>query len=95
MKTVFETCVPRSEVLSGELREEMFAARMKDVVVGTADPIYGNPAKFSGNTFPTSGLRSLVREVMRRLTGKQPSNSSFIRLETSSGGGKTRNLIAL
>lgn len=95
MKLVFESCVPRDEVLKGDLREEMFAARLKDVVDGSADPIYGDPGKFFDNTFPTSGLKSLIREVMGRLTGKEPGNASFIRLETSFGGGKTHNLIAL
>lgn len=34
-------------------------------------------------------------EVLGRVTGQQPSNSPIIRLETSFGGGKTHNLIAL
>lgn len=95
MKTVFETCVPRSEVLSGDLREEMFAARLKDVIDGKADPVYGDAQRFFENTFPTSGLKTLVKEVTGRLSGNEPTNSSFIRLETSFGGGKTHNLIAL
>ncbi len=95
MRTVFETCKPRPEVLSGELRDEMFAARLKDVVDGTADAIYQDARRFFENTYPTEGLKTLIREVMGRLSGKEPANSPFVRLETSFGGGKTHNLIAL
>jgi hypothetical protein len=95
MKTIFETCEPRQEVLTGELREEIFAARLKDVMDGTADPIYQDPATFFDNTFPTTGLKSLLDEALGRLTGVKPMSSPVIRLETSFGGGKTHNLIAL
>jgi len=95
MKTVFTTCVPRTEVLAGDLREEMFAARLRDVMDKTADDVYKNPRQFFENTFPTEGLRTLLREVIGRMSGKAPTNSPFIRLETSFGGGKTHNLIAL
>lgn len=95
LKTVFENCEPRDEVLRGELRDEMFAARLRDVIEGTADPIYQEPKRFFDNTFPTEGLKTLVREALGRLSGHAPTSSPFIRLETSFGGGKTHNLIAL
>ena len=95
MKPIFETCRPRPEVLAGDLTEDTFAARLRDVIEGTADPVYQDPATFFHNTFPTDGLRSLAREVLGRLSGRKPANSPFIRLETSFGGGKTHNLIAL
>ena len=95
MKTVFQLTKPRNEVLQGELSEEMFAARLKDVMDGTADPIYRDPDKFFDNTYPTAGLKTLLREVLGRLTGQMPANNPIIRLETSFGGGKTHNLIAL
>ena len=47
MKTIFGSCEPRPEVLKGELREEIFAARLRDVIEGKADPIYQDPAIFS------------------------------------------------
>jgi hypothetical protein len=95
MKTIFETCIPRAEVLSGDLRDEMFAARLKDVVEGSADPLYSTAKAFFENTYPTEGLKILVREVLGRLSGHNPTASPFIRLETSFGGGKTHSLIAL
>lgn len=95
MKTIFELTQPRDEVLQGELSEEMFAARLKDVMDGTADPVYQDASLFFSNTYPTAGLKTLLREVLGRLTGRLPANNPIIRLETSFGGGKTHNLIAL
>ena len=95
MKTIFEACIPREEVLKGELREDIFAARLKDVVEGTADLIYQDSEIFFENTYPTEGLKTLLSEAMGRLTGVKPTNTPIIRLETAFGGGKTHNLIAL
>ena len=73
----------------------MFAARLKDVMDGKADPVYQDANVFFNNTYPTAGLKTLLREVLGRLTGQMPSSNPIIRLETSFGGGKTHNLIAL
>jgi hypothetical protein len=37
MKTIFESSKPRPEVLLGELSEDIFAARLRDVVEGNAE----------------------------------------------------------
>lgn len=94
MKTIFETCDPRPDVLSGELREEVFAARLHDVVEDKGEDVYRDAASFFENTYPTEGLRSLLSEVFGRLSGARPASKPIIRLETSFGGGKTHNLIA-
>lgn len=95
MRTIFEACEPRPEVLTGELREEIFAARLRDVVEGKAELVYQDPSVFFENTYPTEGLRLLLGEALGRLTGINPANNAIIRLETAFGGGKTHNLIAL
>lgn len=95
MQSIFATCEPRPEVLSGELREEIFAARLRDVVEGCADNLYQRPETFFDNTYPTEGLRLLLDEALGRLSGAKPTNNAIIRLETAFGGGKTHNLIAL
>lgn len=95
MKTIFDSCKPRSEVLKGELRDEIFAARLRDVIIGKADPVYQDPAVFFDNTYPTEGLKLLLDEALGRLTGLKPAGNAIIRLETAFGGGKTHNLIAL
>jgi uncharacterized protein DUF499 len=95
LRVIFDSCEPRDEVLRGDLRDEMFAARLRDVMEDRADPVYQEAKRFFDNTFPTEGLRTLVRETLGRLSGREPANSPFVRLETSFGGGKTHNLIAL
>jgi hypothetical protein len=94
MRMIFDTCSPRQDVLSGELRDDMFAAGLGNVIDGSADPIYQDAARFFENTYPTAGLKSLLSEVLGRLAGSA-SSSAVIRLETTFGGGKTHNLIAV
>src|SRR5262249_4373984 len=91
----FDTCRPRDEVLKGELREQQFAASLTRVLRNAADPIYGDPATFFKNTYPTGGLRSLLSEALGRLSGAKPTNAPVIRVETSFGGGKTHTLTGL
>jgi hypothetical protein len=95
MRPIYELCVPRDEVLKGELSEDIFAARLKDVTDGTAEPVYGDPAIFFDNTFPTSGLKTVISDALGRLMGDAAGKNAIIRLETAFGGGKTHNLIAL
>lgn len=95
MKPIFDACQPRADVLAGELRDEMFAAKLEDVVRQTADPIYQDPTAFFANTHPARGLKSLLTEALGRASGKRPTGSPIIRLETAFGGGKTHSLIAL
>ncbi len=95
MQSIFDLCTPRTEVLQGELCEDIFAARLQDVMNGKADPVYGDPATFFDNTYPTAGLKTLLADALGRLTGKAAGKNAVIRLETAFGGGKTHNLIAL
>ena len=61
---------------------------------GTAPLVYKDANTFFANTFPTDGIKTLIREVFGRLTGAA-SGSPVIRLETSFGGGKTHDEIAI
>ncbi|MEG4969806.1 DUF499 domain-containing protein [Microcoleus sp. B6-A1] len=91
---IFDTCVPRDEILSGDLSLDLFAAKLRLVVEGTAPQVYQDANKFFANTFATDGIKTLIREVFSRLM-KQSSGAAVIRLETSFGGGKTHDEIAL
>lgn len=95
MKTIFELCQPRDEVLQGNLSEDIFAARLKDVMDGTGEAVYSDPRLFFENTYPTSGLKTLITEALGRLVGDASGKNAILRLETAFGGGKTHNLIAL
>lgn len=94
LPSILTTCIPRAEIQTGELAEEIFAAKIRPVVEGTAPRVYQDAEVFFANTFPTDGIKTLIREVFGRLTGGEVG-SAIIRLETSFGGGKTHDEIAL
>jgi len=94
LPSIFDTCIPRDEIQSGELSLDLFAAKLRLVVEGTAPKVYQDPKSFFANTFPTEGLKALLAEVFGRLMGAAVG-SPIIRLETSFGGGKTHDEIAL
>ena len=60
---------------------------------GNASPEYADPAKFFASTYPTKGIRELLRQVLARLEGT--NDTAVFWLNTSFGGGKTHALIAL
>ena len=95
--TIFETCRPRADVLAGEVAEADFAADLARVVAGdgAGGDEYRDPARFFANTWPTRGLRNLLANICRRLSGAGGEAAAIFRLDTSYGGGKTHGLIAL
>src|SRR2546426_9233863 len=95
MKTVLTSCRPRPELFAKSLPRDLFAANLYQVVSGTAPEIYADARRFFENTYPTEGLRILLREVFGRISGADKNASPIIRLETAFGGGKTHSLIAL
>lgn len=95
MKSIFETCRPRADVRSGTTKDDHFAADLAQVVNATAPPEYQDPALFFQHTYPTRGLKELLKAVCQRLSGSGGEVSSIIRLHTQYGGGKTHGLIAL
>ena len=93
--TIFETCRPRGDVLKGAIADADFAADLASVVNGRASAEYLDPVRFFADTYPTRGLKNLLANVCRRLTGAGGEVASIFRLDTAYGGGKTHGLIAL
>ena len=93
-QTIFDVCKPRPDVLSGAVESD-FAADLARVVRGDAGSEYSDPVRFFAGTYPTAGLRDLLANVCRRLTGAGGEAAAIFRLDTSYGGGKTHGLIAL
>ena len=93
--TIFKSCDPRSDVLSGAVTEADFAADLAQVVNGTGPDHYVDPAHFFANTYPTRGLKTLLASVCTRMSGAGGGAASIFRLDTSYGGGKSHGLIAL
>ncbi len=95
LPTVFQTCEPREDVLKGTIAEADFAADLAKVIRGNAPDDYQKPDRFFANTYPTQGLKNLLRNVLARLSGDPSAAAAIFRLDTSYGGGKTHGLIAL
>ena len=93
--TIFDACRPRADVLTGSVAEADFAADLAAVIGGRGSAEYCDPARFFANTYPTRGLRNLLANVGRRLSGAGGEAAAIFRLDTSYGGGKTHALISL
>lgn len=91
---IFDTCKPRADVEAGTTKDEQFAADLAQVVNGTAAKEYTDPGVFFGHTFPTRGLKELLRAVCKRVSGQGGEVASVIRLHTQYGGGKTHGRMA-
>ena len=81
--------------MRGTVAEADFAADLAQVVTGGGTPEYVDPVRFFANTYPTRGLKNLLANVCRRLSGAGGGAAAIFRLDTSYGGGKTHGLIAL
>lgn len=92
---IFDFCEPRDDVKLGGVPESEFAANLADVLLGKASEDYRIPGRFFANTYPTLGVKELLKNVCQRLAGHRAALSSIFRLDTAFGGGKTHGLIAL
>jgi hypothetical protein len=95
LPTIFSTCRPRADVLAGSVRDDEFMADLSRVANKTATADYLDPIAFFAKSYPTRGMKELLKAVCLRLSGKGGEVSSIIRLGTQYGGGKTHSLIAL
>jgi hypothetical protein len=83
----------RADIRNEELSQKQFAADLYDVMMGKHPSVYHDPKEFFALTYPTTKLRDLARDVMRRLAGK--SEKAVRQLHMTFGGGKTHSLITL
>ena len=94
VKTIFEICKPREDVLKGTSSKSDFATDLSRVICAYKSGAYesgnGTPPEYSDSsrlffetTYPTRGLRFLLENVCARLSGKGDFSSPIFRLETS------------
>ena len=88
-----EHCVLRDDVRQGTLTLAEFAADLYGVRTGDAPNVYRLPDLFFDRTYPTYNLKTLVRDVFQRLSGR--GGKPVIRVQVAYGGGKTHALITL
>lgn len=92
---IFAVCEPRADVLKGTLKESDFAADLSQVLRGDAPDEYKKPELFFANTYPTKGLKNVLKLVAMRVLGRPEQIGAIFRLDTQFGGGKTHALIGL
>lgn len=88
-----EHCILRDDVRQGTLELAEFAADLYAVRMGNAPNVYQVPNFFFERTYPTYNLKTLARDVLRRLAGQ--GGNPVITLQVAYGGGKTHALITL
>lgn len=84
---------PHDDVARGTFELAQFAADLRQVHQGIAGPEYGDPAEFFGRTYLTRGLRYLLEQAIKRLSGG--GGEPVVDLMTTFGGGKTHSLLAV
>jgi hypothetical protein len=95
LPSIYETCRPRADVEAGTTKDEQFAADLAQVVNQTAPKEFADAAVFFRHSYPTRGMRELLKAVLTRLSGRGGEMATIIRLHTQYGGGKTHGLISL
>jgi len=100
MKSILNSCEPRSDIIAGTFNPEIFTASLSEVFrfysgQGTGiNAIYTDAEQFfREGTYTTDGMRMVISEVFNRLSGDNTA-PAIHRLETAFGGGKTHTLIA-
>lgn len=88
-----EVAVPHADVLNGTFQQSEFAADLMAVRAGRAPVQYQDAGEFFKRTFITEGMRLLLTQVARRLTGQ--GGDPVIQLQTAFGGGKTHSMMAV
>ena len=84
---------PHPDVRTGNFAQAEFAADLAMVHRGDAPDEYGRPQDFYKRTYLTEGLRGLLLNGIKRLSGK--GGHPVIELQTNFGGGKTHSMLAL
>jgi predicted AAA+ superfamily ATPase len=88
-----ELITPHPDVASGRFQQAEFAADLAQVFRGEGEDEYRDPTEFFARTFITEGLRELLTNANKRLSGN--GGDPVIELQTNFGGGKTHSMLAL
>jgi hypothetical protein len=83
------------DVLSENFSEAIFALDLGPLSDGppSVPPVYRDPEYFFKTSYLTAGLKSLLKDVLLRLSGSE--GSRVLKLMTPFGGGKSHTLAAL
>ncbi len=84
---------PHPDVSMGRYQQAEFAADLAQVHRGEASMEYGDPQEFFRRTYLTGGLSRLLKDSIRRISGRKAE--PIVDLQTNFGGGKTHSMLAL
>src|SRR5438876_4501512 len=95
LKPWIEVAALHPDVLSEDFSEDIFALDLGPLADGNPNvpAVYRHPAHFFEVSHLTTGLRSLLEDVLGRLAGGQ--GNRVLKLVTPFGGGKSHTLAAL
>ncbi len=88
-----EVITPHPDVAAGRYLNAEFAANLDQVARGQGVLEYSDPVEFFGRTYITEGIKGLLLQSAKRLTGG--TGEPVLQLKTAFGGGKTHSLLAL
>jgi len=88
-----EITTPHPDVASGRFQQAEFAADLWQVYLDEGSDEYRDPTEFYRRTYLTEGLKQLLTNALRRLSGQ--GGDPVIELQTNFGGGKTHAMLAL
>ncbi len=89
-RTIME---PHPDVAQGRYKNAEFAANLAQVAKGSGPFEYRDPVEFFSRTYITEGMKGLLVEALKRVSGQD--GEPVIQLKTAFGGGKTHSMLAL
>ena len=95
IKPWVESVILHPDVLSPDFSEDIFALDFGPLADGNKNvpAVYRDPEHFFRASYLTSGLKSLLQDVLSRLSGG--SGNRVLKLLTPFGGGKSHTLASL
>src|SRR5436190_24046783 len=95
IKPWVESVILHPDVLSPNFSEDIFALDLGPLADGNKNvpAVYRDPEQFFRASYLTSGLRSLLQDVLSRLSGG--AGNRVVKLITPFGGGKSHTLASL
>lgn len=88
-----EIIEPHPDVAQGRYKNAEFAANLAEVARGSGSFEYRDPVEFFARTYITEGIKGLLVQAAKRLSGRD--GEPVLQLKTAFGGGKTHSLLAL
>ena len=84
---------PHPDVAQGRYKKAEFAVQLEQIARGEGAYEYRDPVEFFSRTYVTEGIKGLLVQALRRVSGQD--GEPVIQLKTAFGGGKTHSMLAL